>query len=59
MPYTEEVTGITLRGFKYPLTDKTIRRGEEVGLCVSNELAEETASITFSDGILICIESKD
>lgn len=59
MPYTEEVTGITLRGFKYPLTDKTIRRGEEVGLCVSNELAEERASITFSDGILICIESKD
>ena len=58
-PYTEEVTGITLTGFKYPLKDKTIRRGEEVGLCVSNEIAEDTAKITLEDGVLICIESRD
>ncbi len=59
MPYTEEVRGITLRGFKYPLNQKDIRRGQEVGLCVSNELAEEQAQITFDDGILICVESRD
>ena len=58
-PYTEEVTGITLTGFKYTLKDKTIYRGEEVGLCISNEIAEETATITLEDGVLICIESRD
>ena len=58
-PYTEEVTGITLTGFKYPLKDKTIYRGEEVGLCISNEIAEDTAVITLEEGILICIESHD
>ena len=55
----EEVTGITLTGFKYPLKDKTIYRGEEVGLCISNEIAEDTAAITLEEGILICIESHD
>lgn len=59
LPYTEEVTGITLTGFKYPLTDKTIRRGEEVGLCISNELAEDGAQLKFEEGVLICIESCD
>ena len=58
-PYTEEVTGITLTGFKYPLKNKTIYRGEEVGLCISNEIAEDTATITLEDGVLICIESRD
>lgn len=59
LPYTEEVRGITLRGFKYPLTDRTIRQGEEAGLCISNELAAEEGILTFSDGILVCIESRD
>lgn len=59
LPYTEEVKGITLKGFKYPLDNKTIRRGEEVGLCISNELAERQAELTFEDGILICVESAD
>lgn len=59
LPYTEEVKGITLRGFKYPLHEKDIRRGQEVGLCISNELAEDTAVLTFTEGILICIESRD
>ena len=58
-PYTEEVTGITLTGFKYTLKDKTSLPGEEVGLCISNEIAEETATITLEDGVLICIESRD
>ncbi len=59
LPYTEEVTGITLTGFKYPLAEKTIRRGYEVGLCISNEIVEEQAEITFTDGVLVCIESRD
>ncbi len=59
LPYTEEVKGITLQGFKYPLDHKDIRRGWEVGLCISNELAEDQAKIVFDEGILICIESCD
>ncbi|MCD8369626.1 MAG: thiamine diphosphokinase [Clostridiales bacterium] len=59
LPYTEVVQGITLRGFRYPLEGKDIRRGEEVGLCVSNEIVEETAYIRFERGILICVESRD
>ena len=59
LPYTEKVRGITLTGFKYPLYKKDICQGEEVGLCISNELAEESAGLTFEEGILICIESCD
>ena len=59
IPLTEEVRGITLRGFKYPLTGKDIRVGGEAGLCVSNEVAEAEASIRFDSGILICVESRD
>ncbi len=59
LPFTEEVTGITLKGFRYPLTDRTIKRGQEAGLCISNELVGESARLDFQDGILICMESHD
>ncbi len=59
LPYTQEVKGITLTGFRYPLTKKDIERGREVGLCISNELAEESARLEFDEGILICVESCD
>lgn len=57
LPLTEDVHGITLEGFKYPLYKKDITIG--TSLCISNELVEETGVITFSDGILICVESHD
>ena len=57
LPLTMEVKGITLRGFKYPLTKKEISIGP--CLCISNELAAEEASITFDQGVLICVESRD
>lgn len=59
IPYTEQVCGITLRGFRYPLTERDIRRGEEVGLCISNEVIEDRATLQFEEGILICVESHD
>lgn len=59
LPYTDRVTGITLKGFKYPLKEKNLRKGEEAGLCVSNELAEEWGEVSFSEGVLICVESRD
>lgn len=59
LPYTEQVTGITLTGFQYPLNKKDIRRGEEAGLCISNEIAEDRATLEFEEGVLICVESRD
>ena len=57
LPLTWEVKGITLKGFKYPLYQKNITIG--TSLCISNELIAEEASLTFSSGILICVESHD
>lgn len=59
IPLTEQVRGITLTGFKYPLTRRDISMGAEAGLCVSNEILGEEASIAFDSGILICIEARD
>lgn len=59
LPLTEKVQGITLNGFKYPLHKKNISILENPSLCVSNELAEETAVMTFEEGLLICVESHD
>lgn len=59
IPLTEHVRGIRLTGFKYPLSGKDIAIGREAGLCVSNEIVDETAEIRFDEGILICVESKD
>lgn len=57
LPLTQEVKGITLRGFKYPLTDRDISIG--TSLCISNELVKEEGTIDFSDGVLIVVESHD
>ncbi len=59
LPFTEEVKGITLTGFRYPLKDHDLKRGVESGLCVSNEIEKERARVKVGDGVLICVESKD
>lgn len=59
LPMTEQVKGITLRGFRYPLKNKNIAIGADVGLCVSNEMAADTAVVSLESGILIAIESRD
>lgn len=57
LPLTEEVTGLTLKGFKYPLYRHTLKQGNSLG--VSNEIIEEEAFVTLTSGILIVIESRD
>lgn len=59
LPFTQKVHGITLKGFYYPLNQRNITMGEEAGLCISNELSEDRGSISFTSGILICVESRD
>jgi thiamine pyrophosphokinase len=57
LPLSEEVKGITLTGFKYPLHKKDITIG--TSLCISNELTGTTGKMEFDSGILICVESHD
>lgn len=57
IPYTAEVSGVTLRGVKYPLTEYCLKGFRSIG--VSNEICDEEALISFREGILLVIESKD
>lgn len=57
LPLLGQIKGITLRGFKYPLKDFDLDAASS--RCISNELEEETGTITFRDGVAICVESCD
>lgn len=57
LPLSEEVKGITLTGFKYPLKKKDITIG--TSLCISNELMGPVGKMEFDSGILVCVESHD
>lgn len=70
IPYTDSVTGITLRGMKYPLSDFTLHTGihwedgdsitdHGVSRGISNEIKDEQAEITIRSGLLLVIESRD
>jgi thiamine pyrophosphokinase len=57
LPFTDQVKGLTLRGFKYPLNHIVLTSGSSLG--ISNEIKEEEARIEFTEGILLVIESRD
>ncbi|MBD2869795.1 thiamine diphosphokinase [Paenibacillus arenilitoris] len=57
LPLTMEVSGITLTGFQYPLTDATLSIGQSLG--ISNVLVRSTGTIRISDGLLLIIQSRD
>lgn len=57
LPFSEKVTGLTLRGFKYPLDRILLSAGASLG--ISNEIIEEVAQVEFSEGILLVMETKD
>lgn len=57
LPLTETVTGLTLKGFKYPLNHRTIRLG--TSLCISNELSREEGIMELESGVVICVEAHD
>ncbi|MDO4530583.1 MAG: thiamine diphosphokinase [Bacillota bacterium] len=58
LPLSMEVTGITLTGFSYPLTDATLTLDGDY-IAVSNVLEEETATIEIKSGYLFVIRSRD
>ncbi len=57
IPYTEEVTGIDLTGFYYPLHDATLTIGISQG--ISNEITDDVANVSLKTGYLLVIESRD
>ncbi len=57
LPFFGEVTGVTLRGFKYPLSEKTLTAGISLG--ISNEGQDETLEVSFLSGYLLMIEARD
>lgn len=57
-PIKGEVTGLTLKGFKYPLNSYTLKV-EDSGLTVSNEISDPEAEVTFETGKLLMIMSRD
>lgn len=57
IPFTEKVTGVVLKGFRYPLYGYTLTRDNTLGL--SNEIEDERAEIAFEKGALIMVLSMD
>lgn len=57
IPFSEQVEGLTLTGFRYPVTEYTLCLGQPIG--VSNEISGERGEISFRKGLLLIIESKD
>ena len=57
MPFGGSVANLKLKGFKYILNGYDLKPGES--RCISNELAEDTAVVSFDNGYLLVIESLD
>ncbi|TFE02718.1 thiamine diphosphokinase [Jeotgalibacillus salarius] len=57
IPFTKRVKGLSLSGVKYPLENKDITYG--MTLTLSNEILDNFASISFDEGILMMIRSRD
>ncbi|MFE4709469.1 MULTISPECIES: thiamine diphosphokinase [unclassified Paenibacillus] len=57
LPLTPEVTGITLEGFQYPLSNATLKLGQSLG--VSNRLLAASGTVSIESGLLLIIQSKD
>lgn len=58
IPMTEEVRHVTLRGFKYELTDGTLSQ-KNASLGISNEITAARAEVDFEPGILVVVVSDD
>ncbi|TCZ77863.1 thiamine diphosphokinase [Paenibacillus albiflavus] len=54
---SDQTTGITLEGFRYPLHNATLKRGQALG--VSNVLLSNVGTIHLDHGLLLVIQSED
>lgn len=52
----KQVSGVTIKGMKYPLKDAVLTEDYPIG--ISNEFIGEAAEVTVKDGMLLAIVSK-
>lgn len=57
LPFGGDAMGVTLKGFKYPLENATIKTFSSLG--ISNEIVEEKAVVSVKAGTLLVMESRD
>ena len=57
IPVSDRVTGLTLTGLEYPLTDKTLHMGTALG--VSNCFTGHEATVHIDSGAVIVTKSRD
>ena len=57
MPFCGKVANLKLKGFKYTLEGYDLKPGES--RCISNELENDVATVSFDNGYLLVIESLD
>lgn len=55
--YSEKVTDLSLKGFKYTLDNYNL--SNNCGLCVSNEIVSDNAIVSFESGKLLTVFSMD
>lgn len=53
--YKEEVKGLSLKGFKYPLEGFNLKHSN--GLCISNEIVHDYGEVFFQSGKLMVVHS--
>ena len=56
-PLFSDVTGLTVKGMKYPLKNYTLPAGST--LCISNEVTGNDASVSFKSGYLLVMLCRD
>nr|WP_320046950.1 thiamine diphosphokinase [uncultured Ilyobacter sp.] len=56
IPFSDEVSQLTLKGFKFPLDRYKLKRGSSI--CMSNVIIGNTAEVNFENGTLLCIVQK-
>ncbi|MBO4898224.1 MAG: thiamine diphosphokinase [Clostridia bacterium] len=56
-PLFSDIEGLTIRGMKYPLDDYKLPQGSS--LCVSNEVTDREAYISFKSGLLLVMICRD
>ena len=57
IPFTQQVKGLSLSGFYYPLEKENISWGST--LCISNKLLLNNGTFSYEEGILLLVKSRD
>lgn len=57
IPMSDQVTDVTLTGVKYPLIQAILKR--ESSYAISNEIIDECCKLSFSDGLMLVVQSSD